>query len=88
MPPDFDLTGLGAAGIFILLVLKFVFDFLGRRNGHGPNAAADRQQLQDLHDWHAPDQSGRQTWKVADEVLTKLQDTLDRIETKLDEIRR
>jgi len=58
-------TQLGVGGIFVLLTLRMVFEFVkNRKNGNGGPIWATRMALQilDLHDWHAPE-GGEQTWK-------------------------
>lgn len=65
---------LGVGGIFAILILRLVFDFVKDRKGNGfitPGWAKDamtRQakmvvMLDDLHQWHKPDDHGEQTWK-------------------------
>lgn len=58
-------TQLGVGGIFVILVLRMVFEFVkNRKNGNGaPHwATAMALQVRDLHEWHAPE-GGEQTWK-------------------------
>ena len=53
-------TQLGVGGIFCLLILRMVFDFVKDRRGNGGSLFS---MLKDLHRWHAPDDAGEQTWK-------------------------
>ena len=58
-------TQLGVGGIFVLLVLRMVFEFVkNRKNSNGLPVWAAKMSLQilDLHEWHAPE-GGEQTWK-------------------------
>lgn len=103
-----DLTGIGAAGILVVLVLREVFAFLKSRHPPAPQSESKLDALEalttlistqteilralqnrtdDLHRWHAPNEDGRQTWKLSDDVFERLQATLDRIEAKLDQLR-
>lgn len=105
---QFDLTGLGAAGILVVLILRMVFDFLKSKAPPAPleprldlfeelttliraqteilRSIESRTDV--LYRWHAPNEDGRQTWKLSDDVLERLQATLDRIEAKLDILRK
>ncbi len=53
-------TQLGVGGIFCLLILRMVFDFVKERRGNGGSVFS---MVKDLHQWHAPDDHGEQTWK-------------------------
>lgn len=55
-------TQLGVGGIFVILVLRMVFDFLEKNRGGGGRTAIF-DMIKDLHRWHAPDDHGEQTWK-------------------------
>lgn len=85
---DSALTQLGVGGIFAILVLKQVFEFIDKRkqNGNGSKSAPCQLrepgrvegQLDELHRWHRPDSSGRQSWKNGDliEAVHEMQRTL------------
>ena len=49
-------------GIFAILVLKMVFDFMGKHKTKNGDADVAKQ-VKDLHKWHAPDSDGEQSWK-------------------------
>ena len=53
-------TNLGVGGIFCLLILRMVFDFVKDKRGNGSGLFS---MVKDLHRWHAPDDQGEQTWK-------------------------
>lgn len=67
-----DLNGIGdigAAGIFVILILRSVFEFVNRNKDKCQNGVACRfthyqqKQLDDLHLWHSPNpETGRFEW--------------------------
>lgn len=54
-------TQLGVGGIFVILVLRLVFDFINKQKNNGTNKMVS--QVSQLHKWHEPDQEGEQSWK-------------------------
>ncbi len=62
-------TEIAIPGIFAILVIREVFNFLGRKGMNGYN-----KKIEDLHDWHSPDQDGEQSWKgkQLERILTTL----------------
>ncbi len=61
------LTQLGVGGIFAVLVIRQVLDFVDKHKSRNGNSVAKMerliQQTSDLHRWHSPDDSGEQSWK-------------------------
>ena len=53
-------TQLGVGGIFCILILRMVFEFVKDKRGNGGSVFS---MVKDLHQWHAPDDAGEQTWK-------------------------
>ena len=55
---------LGVGGIFAILSLRLVFDFVKERRGNGIGDLRSMfTMIKDLHQWHEPDDQGEQTWK-------------------------
>ena len=78
-----SIVEIGVGGIFAILVLRQTFDFIqgfrNKKNGNGNFGSVEVKQLDDLHKWHQPDDTGVQEWKnprLAD-VITKLSDNID-----------
>jgi hypothetical protein len=46
-----------------------------------------RQQIRDLHRWHAPDDKGRQSWRDPGPVLDRLDRVAEQIAELVDEMR-
>ncbi len=85
---------LGVGGIFAILILRLVFDFIDRRemkrqsNGNGVAPSWAREptktvgtmaiRVRDLHDWHKPE-NGEQTWKNK-QMVEMLHDLKEMIE--------
>lgn len=64
------LLQLGVGGIFAILVIKQVLEFLKSRNGKTDAPSRNYELLnsvaretRELYDWHKPDPRGEQTWK-------------------------
>lgn len=69
---DDVLTQLATGGIFAVLVIREVLTFLKGRSPDKSHACAEKllqdveaihRQTHELHRWHAPNESGQQTWK-------------------------
>lgn len=79
-----DLNGIGdigAAGIFVILVLRTVFDYVSKRQGYVTFGTLQAKQLDDLHAWHSPNpETGRFEWYDRSgnwtELLRTVQDSI------------
>lgn len=72
---------LGVGGIFALMILKTVFDFVGKKR-NGVDLRRVEREVHDLHNWHDvndPD-TGAKIWyssRSMSKMLDKLGDHLD-----------
>lgn len=78
------LVQLGVGGIFCVMVLRLVFDFLNKRkNGKNGVCLTSElvKQIQDLWDWHAKtDEEGVKVWYVRrslEKAITRLAENTD-----------
>ncbi len=66
------LLQLGVGGIFAVLVIRSVLDFLGKTGRTDPLHTRIASQVDDLHKWHSPDSHGRMDWKGNHETTQQL----------------
>ncbi len=63
------ITEVSVGGIFAILVIREVLNFLGRRGLNGSSRNYQNingnltKKIEDLWDWHSPDHDGEQGWK-------------------------
>ena len=74
-----SVTDIGVAGLFIIVVLRQIFDFLGKRNGRDLRECDFKtiaHQVEELHKWHDKDDNeGVKIWyvrKSLEDAITKL----------------
>lgn len=81
------LMQLGVGGIFAVLVLRQVFDFLSRKkNGWGASKIA--RQIDDLHRWHdVRDSEGVPIWYVRKSLDSSIERLADNIEKQTETLR-
>ncbi len=70
-----EFGGMGIAVLMALIVRDMVGKILSSRV---PTNGSMATKVSDLHDWHSPDSTGRQTWKGLDaEILEQLKTNAD-----------
>lgn len=74
------LTQLGVGGIFAVLVLRQVFDFVGKRKNGACDLHKLSREVADLHKWHDQrDQDGVPVWYVR----RSLEDAINKLAANL-----
>lgn len=96
------LSELGIGAVLVLLVLREVFSFLGRRNGNSSGKMTEKdmrslqRQVADLHHWHEKeDGDGVKVWymrpsleKAIDRLTAAIEHQLEAYGELLKELRR
>jgi len=83
------LTQLGIGGIFAILILREVFNYLGKKSTSGPATACAigdntkaARQIERLYEWHdKEDQDGVKVWYVRstlEKAIDKLTEAVER----------
>ena len=82
------LLQIGVGGIFAVLVIRSVLDFLGKGGRADHLHTRIASQVDDLHKWHAPDAHGRQDWKGNHELTIQLAQLARDLRELINELRR
>ena len=74
--------GVVAMAIFVVYVMikDIIAPLIRKRNGNGDNYSYRQKLLEELHQWHAPNAAGEQSWKG-----TQTDRTLKSIDTTMKE---
>lgn len=79
---ELDVTQIGVVGLFIMVVLREVFNFVGRNKRNCFDYARIERQIAELHEWHAKtDDEGVKIWYVRRSLETAINKLATNIET-------